>query len=471
DDEPPEITYCVVEHTGTLTLQAMTPTLPMPAEEELNKMFLELVDELDLTQANRQAVLALPVNKKWQIYCSRKGNGTLDNGGLRTTDLSGDPEDYINRLKTIASSPFPEEDEEVSNQMRQAEALKTALRTQPHSFVLRFIELDGLNALLEVLETMNAEAANSNLHTSVIGCLKALMNNSNGRAHVLAHPTAINTISQSLATENIKTKISVLEILGAVCLVPGGHRKVLEAMLHFQQYHSERTRFQCIINNLDKNFGIYKDNLSLKTAIMSFINAVLNYGPGQVTLEFRLHLRYELLMLGIQPIIEKLRRYENETLDRHLDFFEMVRNEDEKELARKFEKEHVDTKSASAMFDLLRRKLSHTAAYPHLLSLLEHCLLLPLDYGSHPQHWLLFDRIVQQIVLQSESNETGLIRNPDVAPIEINVKEIVHLLAKEEELVAARKKAEELERENSDMSTRLAKKEQELDLRTQEKVR
>lgn len=313
---------------------------------------------------------------------------------------------------------------------------------------------------------------------------------------MLAHPTAINTISQSLATENIKTKISVLEILGAVCLVPGGHRKILEAMLHFQQYHSERTRFQCIINDLDKNFGIYKDNLSLKTAIMSFINAVLNYGPGQVTLEFRLHLRYELLMLGIQPIIDKLRKYENEMLDRHLDFFEMVRNEDEKELARKFEKEHVDTKSATAMFDLLRRKLSHTAAYPHLLSLLEHCLLLPrefriarmyleyirgteqtiiliffsVDYGSHPQHWLLFDRIVQQIVLQSESNETGLIRNPDVAPIEINVKEIVHLLAKEEELVAARKKAEELERENSDMSTRLAKKEQELDIRTQEKV-
>lgn len=95
---------------------------------------------------------------------------------------------------------------------------------------------------------------------------------------------------------------------------------------------------------------------------------------------------------------------------------------------------------------------------------------IAVDYGSHPQHWLLFDRIVQQIVLQSEGNDAGIIRNPDVAPIEINVKEIVHLLAKEEELVAARKKAEELERENSDMSTRLAKKEQELDLRTQEKV-
>ena len=62
--------------------------------------------------------------------------------------------------------------------MRQVDALKTALRTQPHSFVLRFIELDGLNALLQVLGTMDADAANSNLHTSVIGCLKALMNNS-----------------------------------------------------------------------------------------------------------------------------------------------------------------------------------------------------------------------------------------------------------------------------------------------------
>lgn len=70
------------------------------------------------------------------------------------------------------------------------------------------------------------------------------MNNSQGRAHVLAHPESINIISQSLRTENIKTKIAVLEILGAVCLVPGGHKKVLQAMLHYQVYAAERTRFQ-----------------------------------------------------------------------------------------------------------------------------------------------------------------------------------------------------------------------------------
>lgn len=100
--------------------------------------------------------------------------------------------------------------------------------------------------------------------------------------------------------------------------MPGGHRKVLQAMLHYQKYAYERTRFQGIVNDLDRSSGIYRDEVSLKTAIMSFINAVLNYGPGQENLEFRLHLRYEFLMLGIQPVIDKLRGHENETLDRQV---------------------------------------------------------------------------------------------------------------------------------------------------------
>lgn len=71
-----------------------------------------------------------------------------------------------------------------------------------------------------------------------------------------------------------------------------------------------------MINDLDKNRGDYHDEVNLKTAIMSFVNAMLNYGPGQDHLEFRVHLRYELLMLGILQILDKMRSYENETLDR-----------------------------------------------------------------------------------------------------------------------------------------------------------
>lgn len=120
----------------------------------------------------------------------------------------------------------------------------------PFRFVTRFIELDGLTFLLNFLKSMDYETSESRIHTSIIGCIKALMNNSQGRAHVLAHPQSINTISQSLRQDNIKTKVAVLEILGAVCLVPDGHKKVLQAMVHYQKYAAERTRFQVKLRSM-----------------------------------------------------------------------------------------------------------------------------------------------------------------------------------------------------------------------------
>ncbi|NWT69409.1 DAAM2 protein, partial [Prunella himalayana] len=398
--------------------------------------FLNPQDELDLTDKNREAMFALPPEKKWQIYCSKKKEQE-DPNKLATSW----PDYYIDRINSMAAMQtlyaFDEEETEMKNKI--VEDLKTALRTQPMRFVTRFIELDGLSCLLNFLKSMDYETSESRIHTSVIGCIKALMNNSQGRAHVLAHPESINIISQSLRTENIKTKIAVLEILGAVCLVPDGHKKVLQAMLHYQVYAAERTRFQSLLNELDRSMGRYRDEVNLKTAIMSFINAVLNAGAGEDNLEFRLHLRYEFLMLGIQPVIDKLRGHENATLDRHLDFFEMVRNEDDLELAKRFDLIHIDTKSASQMFELIKKRLKHTDAYPYLLSILQHCLQMPYKRnGGNFQQWQLLDRILQQIVLQDERGD-----DPDIAPLEnFNVKNIIKMLVNENEVKQWRDQAE-----------------------------
>jgi len=96
--------------------------------------------------------------------------------------------------------------------------------------------------------------------------------------------------------------------------------------------------------------------------------------------------------------------------------------------------------------------------------------------------------VVQQIVLQVEQRPNSdlisdpddpekqlklagdtPVHDPDVAPLQIDVAKLVRLLVKEEQLTQARKRADELERENFDVQSRLAKKEQELDLRMQEK--
>uniref|UniRef100_A0A8C2FWQ5 Dishevelled associated activator of morphogenesis 2 n=1 Tax=Cyprinus carpio TaxID=7962 RepID=A0A8C2FWQ5_CYPCA len=416
NSEPPEINL-----KDSVPLQLLEFSAPMPPEEELHARFSELVDELDLTDKNREAMFALPVEKKWQIYCSKKKEQE-DPNKLATSW----PDYYIDRINSMAAMQtlFAFDEDEMEMRNKVVEDLKTALRTQPMRFVTRFIELDGLTCLLNFLKSMDYETSESRIHTSIIGCIKALMNNSQGRAHVLAHPQSINTISQSLRQDNIKTKVAVLEILGAVCLVPDGHRKVLQGMAHYQKYAAERTRFQSLLNELDRSTGHYRDEVNLKTAIMSFINAVLNAGVGEDSLEFRLHLRYEFLMLGIQPVIEKLRSHDNATLDRHLDFFEIVRNEDELELAKCFDTTHVDTKSAGQMFELIKKKLSNTDAYPHLLSVLQHCLQMPYKRGAGSiQQWQLLDRILQQIVLQDEKGE-----NPDVSPLDnFNVKNIIRI--------------------------------------------
>ena len=93
------------------------------------------------------------------------------------------------------------------------------------------------------------------------------------------------------------------------------------------------------------------------------------------------------------------------------------------------------------------------------------CILV--DYGSYPQHWLLFDRLVQQVVLQtsqsSQSNSEGteIEDNDPIAPLSnLNVKEIVHQLGKESEISDLRLRAEELEKENIELATKLSTKEQ-----------
>ena len=58
--------------------------------------FAELVEELDLSAPNKAAMLSLPIEKKWQIWASRRGAAEES-----STGLSSNPEDYTARLAFI----------------------------------------------------------------------------------------------------------------------------------------------------------------------------------------------------------------------------------------------------------------------------------------------------------------------------------------------------------------------------------
>ncbi|KAK3868657.1 hypothetical protein Pcinc_025969, partial [Petrolisthes cinctipes] len=307
--EPPQIEHVVSEQPQMVQV-APPPNMTEDLEpEELQTKVTELLDELDLTAVQKTGILNFPPEKQLQLLYDYH---TLKSSNKKIES----PEAYIAKLDEYSELTVPADQYQHHSWLKYTEGLKTALATQSNTFVGQFMDAGGLASLLRFLESMDDTTFQSSIHMNIIACVKALMNNSNGRRHILAHPSCMNVICQSLRTHNLKTKTVVLEILGGVCLLPGGHKKVLEAMLHFQKFAGERTRFQTLIVDLDRSFGNYGDELSLRIAIMSFINAVIRWGPGEDSLEFRLHLRYEFLMLGVQPVIEKLRDLQNDILDK-----------------------------------------------------------------------------------------------------------------------------------------------------------
>jgi dishevelled associated activator of morphogenesis len=176
---------------GVITLENLTPTQPMPGMEELEEKFAELVEELDLSEANKLQMMSLPSAKKWQIYCSRKIpiESNIDSTDANSvSSVEKTPMLYVDKLRELTlqlrttNEDSPKHNEflmKIEQNTALCDALKTALRTSAHSFVLKFIEYQGLPALLNVLEAItDVFVANSSLHTSLIGCIKALMNNS-----------------------------------------------------------------------------------------------------------------------------------------------------------------------------------------------------------------------------------------------------------------------------------------------------
>ena len=158
----------------------------MPPEAEINKQFIEVVKELELSVERQVTLFALPIDKKWQMICAKKTDLETSKGA---TDF---PDYYIDSIKRrvfknslcihawvevfflipfLNLSPINSffsfcynkdmldldniESDEYSRRLKLLDGLKSALRTQSLSFVERFIELDGLTRLLEFLLSMN----------------------------------------------------------------------------------------------------------------------------------------------------------------------------------------------------------------------------------------------------------------------------------------------------------------------------
>uniref|UniRef100_A0A915D5K3 GBD/FH3 domain-containing protein n=1 Tax=Ditylenchus dipsaci TaxID=166011 RepID=A0A915D5K3_9BILA len=385
--------------------------------QQLESAFQDLLGELDLSPDKQRQLNEQSAEKKWMMVVeqsTRMDKSAACDAGVKRL------EDYLQMFPDKYSLPLA---------IQQLEGLAISLRTESVSFVQKFIESDGVVLLADLLNKcrQNGEGC---LAVPLLSCFRALLNSSVGRSSVIecASPHVLLAIAGALDLPQHRCKTLSLEILSGLCLAAeGGHKAVLQALTDAQPLLGERTRFQTIVNDLHRE---YHSTTTTDSEGATSSVETLSDGPAEQSLEFRLHLRYEFLMLGIQEVIDRLRNAHGSTLEDHFDLFEMMRQEDEQELASSLDSgssSPVDFESPAGMAEALSQKLDNTVALPHLISLLQHLLMIPGD-DKHVHLWRLFDLILQQLSLHTALGNFSSADPQFSTPLQLDMNELISRL-------------------------------------------
>ncbi|WKY09730.1 hypothetical protein Q1695_002242 [Nippostrongylus brasiliensis] len=357
---------------------------------KLEKDFEKLVEECGLSEERRAEL---------RLYSREKKLVMLNTHTFR-------PEEDCGKLISLLRTYVQDTPELVVPSVSSLQDLVITLRTQCSSFVEQFVSEDGVRLLCSLLLRCQLIARREPEVQCLLGAFRALLNSTKGRVAVLQDDEALLAIARTIDLRDCKCKILAVEILSGLCFVPeDGHRKVLNALTQVSTVLGERTRFQTLVSELHRSCNSEKETDRSRTAILGLVNALLRTGHAESSLEFRVHLRCEFLMLGMAQAAALIRPEASNRLLDHLDLFEMMRKEDEIVLSGGSSEDSgasspVNFENATDIAEALQNKLKSSPALPHFMSLLQHLFMVPSD-EKHLPLWRLFDLILQHLTLQA----------------------------------------------------------------------
>ncbi|CAD5216547.1 unnamed protein product [Bursaphelenchus okinawaensis] len=142
----------------------------------------------------------------------------------------------------------------------------------------------------------------------LVSCLRAIMNNSHGFNRVFFEANAIYSLVRSILHNNLRTKASVVELLSAICLVEGGHEKVVDAFNRFRLEYKEIHRFKCLMYLFRNPPEFHVDFMA---GCMQFINVLVH---SVEDVNYRVYLQFEFTILGLDDYLKELEDNEAEQL-------------------------------------------------------------------------------------------------------------------------------------------------------------
>ncbi|XP_043347093.1 protein diaphanous homolog 1 isoform X2 [Dermochelys coriacea] len=330
------------------------------------------------------------------------------------------------------------------------ESLRVSLNNNPVSWVQNF-GAEGLNCLLDILKRLHDEKdeAPSSYDTrskhEIIRCLKAFMNNKFGIKTMLETEEGILLLVRAVDPKVPSMMIDAVKLLSALCILPQPedmHEQVLEALTERAEV-DEVERFGPLLDGLKGGTSV-----ALKVACMQLINALII--PAD-ELDFRVHIRSELMRSGLQHILTELRKLENEELKVQLSVFEEHGEEDSEDLKSRLEDIRIEMDDFSEVFQILLNTVKDSKAEPFFLSILQHLLLIRNDYEARSQYYKLIDECISQIVLHKNGAD------PDFKckRLNIDIEGLIDNLIDQTKVEKSEAKAVELEKKlDSELTAR-----------------
>uniref|UniRef100_A0A8D2LK38 Diaphanous related formin 1 n=1 Tax=Varanus komodoensis TaxID=61221 RepID=A0A8D2LK38_VARKO len=352
------------------------------------------------------------------------------------------------------------------------ESLRVSLNNNPVSWVQTF-GAEGLNCLLDILKGLHDEKDEASgpydirIKHEIIRCLKAFMNNKFGIKTMLETEEGVLLLARAVDPRVPSMMIDAIKLLSALCILPQPvdmHEQVLGALTERAEM-DDVERFKPLLDGLRDGTSV-----ALKVACLQLINALII--PAD-ELDFRVHIRSELMRSGLSEILKDLHAQDNEELKVQLQAFEEYGEEDSTELRARLEDVRVEMEypSFAWVFQVLLNTVRDSQAEPHFLSLLQHLLLVRNDYEARPQYFRLIDECVSQIVLHKNGAD------PDFRcrHLELNIEGLIDNLIDQTKVVKSEAKATELEKKldaeltaRHELQVEMKKKESDLEQRIQE---
>ncbi|XP_070165092.1 protein diaphanous isoform X2 [Polyergus mexicanus] len=410
-------------------------------EETVNDRFEEMLANMNLTEEKKEPLRQQSESKKKEMLVLHYKGSIQEN-----RSKFDKPADYIQYLA--------QPDLSVNKIYNCIESLRIALTNNPLSWVQEF----GTKGLKQVLATLNECYRNAfiyydsdnryeRIQYECIRCLKAIMNNTVGIKEMLAHHEALTIVARSLEPTKPSVMSEAVKLLGAVCLISSdSHKKVLDAITMNGEFKG-RERFLPIVQGL-----MNKKNENLRVVCLQLINSIISSAED---LDFRLHLRNEVMRVGLADILEMLEKDESEDLATHLKIFNDHKEEDYEEFVQRFDNVRLELDDVNDCFEVVKNMVMDTTAEPYFLSILQHLLFIRDDALVRTAYYKLIEECISQIVLHRSGCDPDFSATKrfqiDVQPLIDTLVEksraeeerrLVEVTQKLEEAIASRQEAE-----------------------------